>query len=58
MKFAIFTGMGNTTWNDVLTLWKHADPDIPLLKQTKASIQNCGSSLPRAFPQTVGLPHA
>ncbi|HUO62681.1 MAG TPA: LLM class F420-dependent oxidoreductase [Terriglobales bacterium] len=25
MKFAIFTGMGNTTWNDVLTLWQHAD---------------------------------
>jgi F420-dependent oxidoreductase-like protein len=25
MKFAIFTGMGNTTWHDVLTLWKHAD---------------------------------
>ena len=25
MKFAIFTGMGNTTWNEVLALWKHAD---------------------------------
>src|SRR5215468_4403070 len=25
MKFAIFTSMGNTTWNAVLTLWKHAD---------------------------------
>jgi F420-dependent oxidoreductase-like protein len=25
MKFAIFTGMGNTTWSEVLALWKHAD---------------------------------
>ena len=25
MKFAIFTGMGNTSWRDVLSLWKHAD---------------------------------
>ena len=25
MKFALFTGMGNTTWNDVRTLWDYAD---------------------------------
>ena len=25
MKFAIFTGMGGTTWTEVLDLWRHAD---------------------------------
>ncbi len=25
MRFAIFTSMGGTTWNDVLDLWRHAD---------------------------------
>jgi hypothetical protein len=25
-----------TTYNDFLTLWKDADPDIPILKQAKA----------------------
>src|SRR5438552_17569343 len=24
MRFGIFTGMGNTTWNTVLDLWRHA----------------------------------
>jgi F420-dependent oxidoreductase-like protein len=25
MRFAIFSSMGNTTWNDVLTLWRHSE---------------------------------
>ncbi len=25
MRFALFTGLTNTTWDDVLTLWRHAD---------------------------------
>jgi F420-dependent oxidoreductase-like protein len=25
MKFAIFTGLGNTSWSDLLHLWQHAD---------------------------------
>src|SRR5712692_8314951 len=25
MRFAIFSSMGNTTWNDVATLWKHTE---------------------------------
>jgi F420-dependent oxidoreductase-like protein len=25
MRFAIFSSMGNTTWNDVSTLWRHAE---------------------------------
>ena len=25
MRFAIFTSMGGTTWNDILDLWRHAD---------------------------------
>ncbi len=25
MRFAIFSSMGNTTWNDVATLWRHAE---------------------------------
>ena len=26
MKFSIFTGMTGTTWDEILTLWRHADP--------------------------------
>jgi len=25
MRFAIFSSMGNTTWNDVVALWRHAE---------------------------------
>ena len=25
MRFAIFSSMGNTTWDDVVALWRHAD---------------------------------
>ena len=25
MRFAIFSSMGNTTWNDVATLWRHSE---------------------------------
>ena len=25
MKFSIFTGMTGTTWDEILTLWRHAD---------------------------------
>ena len=29
-------GEAKTTYHDFLVLWKHADPDIPILKQAKA----------------------
>jgi hypothetical protein len=29
-----------TAYQDFLTLWKDADPDIPLLKQAKAEYAN------------------
>ena len=25
MRFAIFSSMGNTTWSDVATLWRHSE---------------------------------
>ena len=25
MRFAIFSSMGNTTWSDVVALWRHAE---------------------------------
>ena len=28
-------------YKDFLTLWKHADPDIPILKQRKRSTRSC-----------------
>ncbi|MBV8049896.1 MAG: hypothetical protein JOZ80_01830, partial [Acidobacteriaceae bacterium] len=30
------TTKAKTVYNDFLTLWKDADPDIPILKQAKA----------------------
>jgi eukaryotic-like serine/threonine-protein kinase len=30
------TAKARTTYQDFLTLWKDADPDIPILKQAKA----------------------
>jgi hypothetical protein len=29
-------GLARAAYNDFLTLWKDADPDIPILKQAKA----------------------
>jgi len=31
----------HTAYHDFLTLWKDADPDIPILKQAKAEYANC-----------------
>jgi eukaryotic-like serine/threonine-protein kinase len=30
------TAKGRAAYNDFLTLWKDADPDIPILQQAKA----------------------
>jgi hypothetical protein len=30
------TAEARAAYNDFLTLWKDADPDIPILKETKA----------------------
>jgi len=30
------TAKAKTAYQDFLTLWKNADPDIPILKQAKA----------------------
>ena len=32
------TGKAKTAYNDFLTLWQDADPDIPILKQAKAEL--------------------
>ena len=29
-------GKARTAYQDFLSMWKHADPDIPILKQAKA----------------------
>ena len=34
MRFAIFSSMGNTTWNDVATLWRQRkDPSYFVRRQ-------------------------
>jgi hypothetical protein len=35
-KSSITVASSGTAYNDFLTLWKDADPDIPILKQAKA----------------------
>jgi hypothetical protein len=39
LKFARSRALA--AYKDFLTLWKDADPDIPILKEAKASTRNC-----------------
>ena len=48
-----------TAYNDFLTLWKDADPDIPILKEAKAEYAKLGSwqSLETVIPRRSLLTH-
>ena len=51
MRFAIFSSMGNTTWNDVATLWRHSE-------ETDWAAA-CVTDVPRVFlKEQFGSPEA
>jgi hypothetical protein len=37
------TAKAKAAYQDFLTLWKDADPDIPILMQAKLSMRSCSS---------------
>ena len=46
------------SYQNFLTLWKDADPDIPIYQQAKADMQSCSSCNPGRHSRTTSTGEA